>query len=183
MKKILIKVSISLLFLSFLFSSGCDELSKLDINMPVVINFSPSGTNTTVSEDEYFCLSQYETWREYQGDIESARYVAASYWTLEGSSPNLNGNITFTLYDGDGEFIFAYSLGNFSADTYLGAPFEMTLTLDQVDALNAVLSTMSDDGCFRGNLTVTDITGQQIDGKYLLNGKVEIVLELSVDAG
>ena len=181
--KLFFKKFLVLLFFAALVSfNGCDELSELDLNIPLVIEFSPSGTNTTVSETEFFCLSQFEEWRDNQDDIENAQYVAASYWTLAGSSPNLAGNVSFELYDGFGNLIFVYNLGNIVAADYLSTPYELSLTADQVEALNSILGDVAgSDGCFTGVLTVTNITGQtNANGEYLLNGKVEIVVEATV---
>lgn len=181
MKKNIKKFILLSLLPFILVSTSCDELNQLALNIPVVIEFSPSDDNTTVTESEYFCLSQYDAWRENQDDIESTQFIGASYWTLEGSSPNLQGNVTFTLYDGFGGFIFSVPLGNITADEYLDEPKELQLTVEQVDAFNAILGDLpGNDGCFTGELTVTDVTGQLIDGEYKLNGKVEVVLEAAV---
>ena len=95
---------------SFLLFSGCDELSELDVNVPVEINFSSRTPNSSTTVSEFFCLSQYEDWREYQSDIrESSRYITGSYWTLEeydgnALTPNLQGTVSFTLYEGADNF-------------------------------------------------------------------------------
>ena len=182
MKKNIKKVLFLMFLPIFMVFTSCDELSELALNIPLVIEFSASGTNTTVSETEFFCLSQYDEWRDNQEDIENAEYVAASYGTLAGSSPNLNGNVSFALYDGLGNLIFTVSLGNITAADYISTPYELSLTADQVNAFNSILANLpNNDGCFTGELRVTDITGQtNANGEYVLNGKVEIVVEATV---
>lgn len=180
--KVLIKRSITILLASFLFFSGCDELNNLTLNVPLVIEFSSVGSNTSTSDTDFFCLSDYSEWRDNQDDIESANYLAASYWTLPGSTPNLKGNVSVSLFNENGGLIFTYSLGNITASEYLENPFELELNQSQIEALNSVLNGMADnEACFSSSLNVTNITGDKnAQGNFVLNGKVEIVIETEV---
>ncbi len=180
--KYLNKIVLLFLTSSLLFFSGCDELSQLTLNVPLVINFGTSGPNTSTEDTEYFCLSDYTDWEENQDDIESAKFLTASYWTLD-ATPNLEGNVTVYLYDSNGSVIFTYNLGTITAADYIDEPFELTLTQAQIDVFDGVLSNLSgNNGCFTSKLTVTNITGTtNSSGNYVLNGKVEIVLETEVN--
>lgn len=187
MKKNINKLFLLMMLPSFMFLSSCDELGELDVNVPVEINFSSKGPNNSATESEFFCLSQYDEWREYQSDIESSRYVTGSYWTLEeyeGNqlTPNLQGQVSFTLYEGAQTVnpIITVPLGNISAASYIGNPYELELTVGQVDALNAILASMGEDGCFTAVLNVTNITGDTVGGNFVINGRVVIVLEATV---
>jgi len=183
MKKNIKKIIFTFLATSLIMLTSCDELSQLLLNIPLPIEFSASGTNTSISETEFFCLTQYSEWRDNQDDIESANFLAASYWTLDGSSPNLRGNVSFSLFDGFGGLLFTVNLGNITAADYLENPYELSLNADQIQAFDAVLSNLADnDACFTATLSVTDITGDtNASGEYVLNGKVEIVLETDVN--
>jgi hypothetical protein len=172
------------IFTGLITFTSCDELSQLTLNVPLPIEFSAVGSNTTVTESEFFCLSSYKEWRDNQEDIESAKYLAASYWTLEGSSPNLEGDVSFTLSSGGSE-IFTYPLGRIKADDYIDSAYVFDLNENQINALNDILTFLTDmnnDICFTGVLNVENITGQtNASGNYVLNGKVEIVLETEVN--
>lgn len=181
MKNILKKLSFILVISSFMLFTSCDELSELTLNVPLPIEFSTSGSNTSLSENEYFCLSQYEEWRDNQDDIESAKFLTASYWTLDGTTPNLRGDVSFSLYSG-GVLLFTYNFGTITAADYETDPYELMLTESQIQAFDNVLSNLFDnDACFTGTLTVNNVTGDtDISGNRVLNGKVELVLETEV---
>ncbi|MBK7980246.1 MAG: hypothetical protein IPK06_09680 [Ignavibacteriae bacterium] len=89
----------------FLFSGGCDELNNLPLNIPIVVNFSTSGNNTTISESQSFCLSDYDKWQENQEKLKSATFVSAAYWT-ESTSAGLQGDINVNLSDQFGNTLF-----------------------------------------------------------------------------
>jgi hypothetical protein len=177
------KMLLSLLFASLIFVNGCDDLNNLTLNVPLAIEFSSVGSNTTTSDTEYFCLSDYSEWRDNQNDIESAKYLKAAYWTLApGTTSNLRGNVSVSLYNNNGGVIFTYPLGNILASDYIDNPFELELNQTQIAALDAVLNGMSgNQACFSSSLNVTNITGDKnAQGDFVLNGKVEIVLETEV---
>lgn len=180
-KMIRIVIMLSLFSTLFLFNS-CDELAQLALNIPLPIEFSAQGSNTTITETEYFCLSSYQEWRDNQEDIESAKYLAASYWTMEGTTANLQGNVSFSLYDEFGGLIFTYNLGQIIAANYATDPLVIELDETQITALDTYLSDLAtQDKCFTGVLTVTNVTGDtNTSGDRILNGKVEIVLETDV---
>ncbi len=186
MRKSLIKIVISFVFITFFIGSSCDDLSQLTLNVPLVIEFISEGPNTTSSDEEFFCLSSYEEWRDNQEDIESAKYLAASYWTLEGedfsqTTPNLRGNVSFSLFE-SGIHLFTVSFGNITAADYLENPYVLELNESDVQALDDILLNLAgNDACFTSTLNVTNITGDtNASGDYVLNGKVEIVLETEV---
>lgn len=182
MKNMLKKFSFIVIAISFFFVTSCDELSELTLNVPLPIEFHTSGSNTSLSESEYFCLSQYEDWRENQEDIESAKFLTASYWTLD-ATPNLTGNVSFSLYNEFGGLLFTVNLGRITVADYIDNPFELELTESQIQILDDYLSDLAaQNKCFQSTLSVTGITGDtNIQGNYELSGKVEIVLETEVN--
>lgn len=185
MKNIFRNITLLIFGASLLLFTSCDELSQLPINVPVSIEFTSSGTNTSLTETNYFCLSDYEEWRDNQDDIQSVTFLTASYWTLDGSSPNLRGDLVFTLLNASGTAIFTFDFGTITAANYEDTAFELQLTAAQIQALDDYLSDLAvNDKCFQSVLTITNITGDtNIQGQYVLNGKVEIVLEAEVDTG
>lgn len=183
MKNIFKLFTLIFIAVSFLISS-CDELNKLILNVPLIIEFSSVGPNSSTSDSDSFCLTDYSDWRENQNDIESAKFLAASYWTLkEGTSPNLSGDVSVSLFDANNnnKLIFTYSLGNIVAAAYVENPAELKLNKTQIQALDDVLSGMADNNaCFTASINVTNITGDKIQGDFVLNAKVEIVVETEV---
>lgn len=187
MKNIFRILVLSILGVSSLFVASCDELSSLDVNVPVGKEFHVQGTDNSITEQETFCLSQFEKWSENVEDIEDVKWVTASYWTLKDTlgnvtSPNLKGNLKYTLKDNNGFTLFEKNLGNISAADYIGNAYEIELTDTQIEIINTYLALFQDqDLCFTGSVTLDNITGDKnSNGKYELFCKVELVLETTV---
>ncbi|MCW8850199.1 MAG: hypothetical protein OQJ81_09510 [Melioribacteraceae bacterium] len=182
MKHIFKLFTLIFIAISFLFSS-CDELSNLTIGIPLDIFISTSGSNTTITESEFFCLSQYEEWRDNQEDIESVKFLEASYWT-KSASPNLRGDVTITLKNQNSQ-IFSYTLSNVRPADYIENPVKIELTQNEIQIFDNLLSNLANmDACFTTELRVSNITGDKnTSGEYELNGQVSIVLETDVKTG
>ncbi|MBK7104126.1 MAG: hypothetical protein IPH62_02440 [Ignavibacteriae bacterium] len=181
MKNIISKFLLLTFLIGISFSGGCDELNNLPVNIPIVVNFSTSGNNTTISESENFCLSDYEKWRENQDKVQSATYLSAAYWT-ESASAGLQGDINVQLSDQFGNIIFSVVLNNYKAADNIDKPFTLELTESEIQALNDYLELLSEndnDQCFNSSLTISDITGTTTP--YQLTGRVEIVIEAAVE--
>ncbi len=177
MKNILKKITMLSVLLSFFAFSGCDELSDLTVNIPLEIAFDVRGNSDSPNNSKNFRLSQYEAWREHQEDVESAKFLKASYWTIS-ASPNLTADLQFSLSTGSGEPLFTFLMNNIVADDYKDKAYELKLTDGQIEALDNYLSDLSEsDKSFKGNLSVTNIKGSM---PFQLIGKVEIVLETEV---
>ncbi len=175
------KILLSLLIASLVFVNGCDELNKLKVNVPLIVNFSTSGTNTVLTESENFCLSDYEDWRENQEDVNSATFVSAAYWT-ESASLGLQGDVTAVLADQFGDVLFTYTINNYAAASNIDTPYTLELNEKQIDAINTYLSVIGDqqnDLCFQASLTLSNITGTATP--FQLRGRVEIVIEADVE--
>lgn len=177
----LIKIFLPFVFVSLIFVNGCDELSKLPVNVPLVVNFSTSGNNTTLTESASFCLSDYQDWRDNQEDVNGATFVSAAYWT-ESASPGLTGNINVSLSDQFENVLFSFTINNYNASSNIDSPFTLELDETQIDAINTYLSVIgsqTNDLCFQSSLTVSNITGTSTP--YQLKGRVEIVIEADVE--
>ncbi|MFZ1291990.1 MAG: hypothetical protein WAR79_17970 [Melioribacteraceae bacterium] len=181
MKNIYSKFLLLTFLVGITFSGGCDELNNLPVNVPIVVNFSTSGNNTTISESENFCLSDYEKWRDNQDKVQSATYVSAAYWT-ESASAGLQGDINVKLTDQFGNTLFSVTLNNYKAADNIDKPFTLELTETQIQALDDYLNLLSENGndqCFNSSLTISDISGTSTP--YQLTGRVEIVIEAAVE--
>lgn len=177
------KITIILIPILMLFITSCDDLNNLALNVPVEVPFSVSGSETNLNESVEFSLSQAEAWRENQDDINSAKFLTASYWTLEGTSSNLEGDLTFSLYNNVGSLLFSYDFGRIVASDYVTNALQMQLTDSQIAAFDNYLNNLSNnDASFRAEVTVSNISGNtNTSGNFVLNGKVEIVLETDVN--
>jgi hypothetical protein len=177
----LTRIIFSLIFASLLFFNGCDELNKLKVNVPLIVNFSTSGTNTQLTESESFCLSDYEDWRENQEDVNSATFVSAAYWT-ESASLGLQGDVTVVLANQFGDELITYTISNYAPASNINIPVTLELNEKQIDAINNYLSLIGDqqnDLCFQASLTLSNITGTATP--FQLRGRVEIVIEADVE--
>jgi hypothetical protein len=175
------KILLLLLFSSLIFVNGCDELSNLKVNVPLIVNFSTSGSNTQLTESESFCLSDYADWRENQEDVNSATYVSAAYWT-ESTSPGLQGDVTVTLSDQFGNLLFSYTIDNYNAAANIDTAYTLELDETQIQAIDTYLSVIGsqqNDLCFQASLTVSNITGTSTP--YQLSGRVEVVIEADTE--
>lgn len=181
MNKIIGKFLIFILFIGISFSGGCDEISNLPLNIPIVVNFSTSGNGTSISESESFCLSDYDKWQENQEKLKSATFLSAAYWT-ESTSAGLQGDINVNLTDQFGNTIFSVTLNNFKAADNIDKPFTLELNEAQIQAFNTYLSSLaenSNDLCFNSSITISNISGSTTP--YQLTGRVEIVIEAALE--
>jgi hypothetical protein len=180
--KVLNKIVIVTLFCSMIFLDGfssCNDINNLPLNVPIVINFSTSGTNTSLSDSKTVRLSDYKDWRDNQNNIDSASFVSAAYWTLSTSS-GLKGDINVKLKDQFGSVLFSKTVNNYSASSSIGTPYKLSLSASEIKLIDTYLRTLSDinpDLTFTGEFTISNITGTS---PFQLTGKVEIVLEAAV---
>lgn len=180
MKKIFFNlIAVSLLSVFFI-GSSCDDLTNLPVNVPIVVNFSTSGSNTSITESKQFCLSDYQEWRDNQDGVNGASFVSIAYWT-ESATPNLQGDFTVALSDQFGNQLFAVTLENVKAADYIDNPFAITLDEAQIQAIDDYLSAIGTDQnnlCFSGSLTISNISADS--SPYQLTGRVEMVIEADV---
>ena len=182
MKILINKLALIILFLGLTFLNSCDELNNLPLNIPVVVNFSTSGSNTSLSENTSFWLSSVQEWRDNQENINSASFVSAAYWTLAPTTAGLQGDINISLSDEAGNLLFSVDIPNYKAADNINKPYTLSLDQNEIQAFNDYLSTIGSDGndhSFIASLSVTNITGASTP--YTLTGKVEVVLEADVN--
>lgn len=180
MKRIILNVIALGLFSLLFIGSSCDDLNNLPVNVPVVVNFSTSGSNTTLTESQQFCLSDYQEWKDNQDGVNGASFVKIAYWT-ESATAGLQGDITVSLSDQFGNQLFAVTLENVKAADYIDNPFAITLEEAQIQAIDdylSVIGTDQNDLCFSGSLTISNISADS--SPYQLSGRVEMVIEADV---
>jgi len=175
------KLALLSIFVGFTFLNSCDELNNLPLNIPIRVNFSTSGSDSQLIENQSFWLSNVQEWRDNQENINSANFVSAAYWT-QSASPGLQGDINVALADENGNLLFSINIPNYKAADNLDTPYTLELSQNQIQALDDYLSTIGNDGndhSFIASLTISNITGSSTP--YSLTGRVEIVLEADVE--
>ncbi len=179
MKKYLIQfgTSIVLLFLMLTWN-GCDEFNSLPLNIPFTIDVNVSGSSTTLSDSQSYCLStDSETYDEYRDKIQSLHFIEAAYRTKNVVPADLSGNTTVTLQDGNGNVLFSYEIPGATPADYLSpnSPYILQLNQSQIDFINTYLNSLLSQGaCFTATITVNNINGQP---PYTIEGAIDMVIE------
>jgi hypothetical protein len=179
--KILTKLSILTIIITLPLISGCDELNNLPVNVPVTYEFHTSGTNTSVVLTDNFCTSEAEEWQDYQDDIKSATFISAAYWTTNFSA-GLQADINISISDNFGNQIFSVTLDNYKASENVETPYVLELDETEIQALNDYIENVlnqSNDVCFNITMSLTNVSGTVTP--YVLDGKVELILEADVE--
>lgn len=179
MKKLYIPILLAFIVGAALVEQGCDILSNLFLDQALKQTIVTSGSSSTISKSETFCLSDYDAFDDNVDNIESINYVSAAYFT-ETYSPGLQGsNIMVTLYAGDGSTIFQVNVPFVSADQFVNNPFSIVLNDAQIALFNQYLADYDNNDCFSAELTVQNVSDN--DGApFSLTGRVEFIVELEI---
>ncbi len=180
MKKTILLIA---MFASLSLFNGCEELGNIELNIPLVIEFNVSGSETEAHDKVAFCLNQYEDWQDNKDKIEKANYFKAAYWTIDVDPVALKGTISFVLKDNIHNVLISGTLHDVSPADYInGIKFEVDQ--GQIDAFNQYLNEImlnEDPSCqnpsFNAGFSITDITGGT---PYDIKCKVELVLQTEV---
>ncbi len=182
MKKTL-KIILAITMFSFLsLFNGCEDLADIPLNIPIEVEFSLNGSESSAYESVSFCLNQYSEWEDNQDKINSVKFISAGYWTVSFSPSALMGTINASLKDNNGITLFSFTLPDVSPGDYIDNPYKIELTQAEIDYFNDYLNNLQEDpSCsnptFTAEISVTNITGGT---PYTINGKVEMVLEATV---
>ncbi|VAX18179.1 hypothetical protein MNBD_IGNAVI01-1772 [hydrothermal vent metagenome] len=182
MKKASKIILIAAILSSLSLFSGCEDLGNIPLNIPIKVEFTLSGSETSASETVTFCLNQYQEWNDNKDKIQSVKFLSAAYWTLDYSPTALKGTINASLKDQNGLTLFSINLPNTSPGDYISEGYKLELTKDEIDAFNAYLNNLQEDpSCstptFTAEISVTNVTGGT---PYTIRGKVELILETEV---
>ncbi len=167
--------------LFFLQMSSCDEINSIEVNVPVTKEISASGSNSSITKSESFCLIEAsDTYKEYQDKIKKLTFAQAAYRTVSVSDPSLKGDINLTVMDGNGTPLFSLTLPNVSLAAYMkpNSPFVIQLNQNQIQAIDLYLSNFTNQ-CFKAILTVSNISGGT--APYSMTGAVDILLKADTE--
>ncbi len=163
--------------------NGCEELGNIELNIPLEIEFTVSGSETSASDKVAFCLNQYEEWQDNKDKIEKANYFKAAYWTIDVDPAALKGTISFVLKDNINNILISGTLPNVTPADYTSG-IKIEVGQDQIDTFNQYLNEImlkEDPSCqnpsFNAGFSITDITGGT---PYDIKCKVELILQTEV---
>ena len=169
------------LVLFFLQMNSCDQINSIELNVPVTKEINATGSNTSITESESFCLDETsDTYKSYQDKIKSLSFLEASYRTINVSDPSLQGDINVTLMDINGNVLFDLTIPGVNLTKYMkpNSPYVIHLTQNQVQAINLYLSNLNNQ-CFKAVLTVNNISGGS--APYSVKGAVDILLKADTE--
>lgn len=177
MKKYMIKLSfVALLLMPFAFS-GCilDAINTLTQNIPISQEFNISSSADSYSKSETIDLSNSTTYQKYSDKIQSISFLQTEFRTKSVSPSDLSANITLSLKDNNGNFLFTYPLGTINPADYINTPYQLSLTDAQIQLINNYLSTLSNKK-FVATISITNITSSA--KPYTLNGVIDVVFQM-----
>ncbi len=167
--------------------NGCEDLADIPLNIPIVVEFTINGSETSDFESTSFCLNQYEEWNDNKDKIKSVKFLSAAYWTLDFAPDNLTATISASVKDKNGITLFSFMLTDVSPGDASINPYKIELSSEEIDAFNAYLNNLQEDPTcmtpsFTAQYTVSNVSWSGAE-EYTIIGKVEIVLEtvVSVD--
>ena len=161
--------------------NSCDEINSIELNVPVTKEITATGSNTSITESDSFCLDETsDTYKSYQDKIKSLTFLEASYRTIAISDASLKGDINVTVSDINGNVLFSLSIPSVNLANYMkpNSPFTIQLTQNQVQAINLYLSNLNNQ-CFKAVLTINNISGGS--APYSVTGAVDILLKANTE--
>ena len=179
MKRYLTFSLLAVAFVSMLSFSGCilDALNSLTQNIPITQEFNITSTvpPTSYSKSETIDLSNSSTYQRYQDKIQNISFLTAEFRTKSVNPPDLSGNVTITLKDGNGNLLFTYLLGNIKPSDYQNTPYQLKLNSAQIGFMNAYLATLS-NRVFQATIQIDNISSSTLT--YNLDAVIDIVFTM-----
>ncbi|NLT49953.1 MAG: hypothetical protein GXX85_03435 [Ignavibacteria bacterium] len=165
--------------LILLLTSSCDVVDKfdtIDLNIPMSIDIITIGTETTLTESDTFCLTEFDLYNDNKDKMEEISFVEASYRTTAVSPANLSGNISVELKTEAGLPLFSITIPNDTPAALLNNPIKLALTADQINALNSYVSNLSNQ-CFEATVSISNMPG----GEKTVTGVVDILFKSKIE--
>ncbi len=169
---------------SVILLSSCnlaDSLTTLPVNIPISVNFSTGGNNSTVAGSSEFCLENNETFQKYQDKIKKIKIVKIAIRTVSYSPQDMKGDLNVSVKDDQGNVLFSESLTDINPGDYINTPFEFTLSASEIEAFDNYLQSVLDANrsiCFTGSLNLQITNG---NAPYVFNGALDVVFEAETE--
>jgi hypothetical protein len=159
--------------------NGCDPFDDVYLTLAMDTEFSTIGIGSDIFISTNMCLSDFEDYDDNRDKLEEIRYVTSAYLTINATTGLRGQNLTLTLYQANGSTVlFQYVIPTFVAATYINNPFEIVLTPQEINNINAYLTNPQDDKCFVATLTVSNV--QSNSTPYQLSSKLDFLTELKI---
>ncbi|MEJ2614137.1 MAG: hypothetical protein P8Z35_04205 [Ignavibacteriaceae bacterium] len=157
-------------FVVFLFFqlNGCDELNSIPLNIPYTYTFNDkTGSDVTFDSDVRCLSSESDTYQEYQDKIQSLTFVEAAYRTTYNSNPSVQGNLSATIYNGQGQELAHVQINNVKPEDYKTHPWVLPINQTEIQAINNLLKNST---CLRVVVGITSM-----NGTTTISGAVDVV--------
>lgn len=164
---------------------SCDSINKLPLNVPISFEFQLAGAGLT--DTKTFCMSESESYLDYQGDIQKLTLLRIIYRT-DGSDNSvipetLEGTFELVIRRLDtNELLLSKVVQNFKPIEYKkpNKPYELELTATDFATVNEYLNSNKDnDPCFQGTVRLLDVSGAT-QSNYLF-GHVDVLIEAEIE--
>jgi len=158
---------------------SCDKFDTFPLNIPMSVEIISQGSNSPIVESEVFCLNNDQEFQEYRDKMKKVTFIEAA-WRTKAVSANLQGNITLSLRDGNGNLLFTKTLPGADPAAYKAPnqPYVLTLSANEIQLINTYLEQVFSQGnqsfCFQATATITATSGST---PYLVDGFVDVVFE------
>lgn len=177
MKRYIMKIALVVFGVTMLSFNGCilDAFDHIPLNVPVTIPIATSGSGNILIGSDTYCLDENaDVFKDYQGKINSVKFVQAAYRTQSVSS-GLEGDLSITVKDSDGNTLFNLTYQNIKPADYMppNSPLVLKLNQNQIQALDNYLQNFNNQ-CLTGQVQILVTNGQ---APYQLNAFVDFVLE------
>jgi len=174
---------ITVIFL-LLFATSCDiveSLKNYPVKIPMSQTFSVSGSNTSIVEEQNFCISNDSTYQEYKDKVKKVTFAEVAFRTISYSPSNLQGDITVFLKDANGTMLFSENIQGAKPGDYVTTPYIILLNETEIQAIDSYLETAlanNDQLCFTSGLNLTITTGGTTNS---IEGAIDIVFVVETE--
>jgi hypothetical protein len=179
MKKFIKSSLLTFTLLLTIIVNGCDIFENFQFGLPVSFEIESTGT-TSPFGSAFYCLTDNETYNDYEEDINSITFVAAYIVTREVNPTTLSGDAVLRLYEGtnsSGQLLFEHTATNLTpADHDSTNAYKIEFTSAEIANVNQSLN--SGNRCFYGEYLVQNISGGGVSN-YI---RVKIDALFSIDA-
>jgi len=158
---------------------SCDKFDTFPLNIPMSVEIISQGSNSPIIQPEVFCLNNNQEFQDYRDKMKKVTFIEAA-WRTKAVSSNLQGNITLSLRDGNGNLLFTKTLPGANPAAYMAPnqPYILVLSANEIQLINTYLDQIFSQGsqnfCFEATATITATSGST---PYLVDGFVDVVFE------
>lgn len=163
-----------------MFLTNCDPFEDLYVILSLNTELNTIATDSTVDISSYFCLNDFEDYKDNKDKLVEVRYLSSVYLTLSATQGLQGNKLVLSFYQANEDsLIFQFTQQSFLASDYINEPLEIKLSQQDINDLNRYLSNAELYNCFQTRLQIFEVQYQG-PSPYFLNSKVEFLTELKV---